>query len=98
MNSKSRISSQKHNQGITNIEDEIIRGMFKNYDKGMSTITDELFKMRKPANCDNEVFCGWFKVRIYVGNRCMGVYKFDCTEYDVPMFMGPEDMHVTKIG
>ena len=96
---KSRINKQKHSNGISNIEDDIIRGWFKNYDRGMSTIVDEEFKMRKPANCDNEVFCGWFIVRIYVGNNLVGRYKFDCTSFDVPYFTedGNEQTKVTKL-
>ena len=95
--SKLYLNNQKKNQGISNFEDEIIRGTFKKYDKGMSTIIDGDFKTRKPSNCDCEIFCGWFVARIYVGNNCVGKYKFDCTEYDVPFFKGPEEIHVTKL-
>ena len=97
---KSRFSRQNRNQGITSIEDDVIRGTFKNYDKNMSTITEEEFKMCKPTNCDSEVFCGWFKVRIYVAGKLMGHYKFDCTSFNVPYFTedGNEQTKVTKIG
>lgn len=94
---KSKYSSPIRNLGITNIEDDIIRGSFKNYNKSMSTIVEENFKMSKPSNCNGEVFCGWFTARIYVGNQLLGRYKFDCTEYDVPRFIGNEDIHVTKL-
>ena len=97
---KSRKQHESHNKGISNIEDDIIRGTFKKYDRGMSSIIDEQFKMRKPANCDCEVFCGWFTARIYVGNHMVGRYKFDCTSFDVPYFTadGNEQTRVTKIG
>ena len=97
---KSRFNQQRNNQGISNIEDDIIRGTFPKYDKGMSSIVDEQFKMCKPSNCDSEVFCGWFVARIYVGNHLVGRYKFDCTSFDVPYFTvdGNEHTQVTKIG
>jgi hypothetical protein len=55
--------------------------------------------MRKPLNCNQEVFCGWFTARIYVGNQLVGRYKFDCTSFDVPYFTedGNEQTKVTKI-
>lgn len=93
----SKRQQEKRNQGISNIEDDIIRGSFKNYDRGMSNIMDEHFKMRHPSNCESEVFCGWFIARIYVKNKLVGRYKFDCTEYDVPFFMGYENIHITKL-
>lgn len=99
MSTKSKFNCPIHNQGISNIEDEIIRGTFKKYDRGMSSIVSEQFKMRKPLNCDTEVFCGWFIARVYVGNRLVGRYKFDCTSFDVPYFTedGNEQTRVTKI-
>ena len=97
---KSRVNHKKVNQGITNIEDDIIRGTFPKYDKGMSSIIEENYKTRKPLNCDCEVFCGWFTARIYVGNHMVGRYKFDCTSFDVPYFTadGNEQTKVAKIG
>lgn len=96
---KSRFARSIHNQGISNIEDDIIRGTFPKYDRGMSSIITEQFKMRKPMNCNQEIFCGWFTARIYVGNRLEGRYKFDCTSFDVPYFTedGNEQTKVTKI-
>lgn len=94
----SRKIHKNPNLGICNYEDEIIRGQFKNYNKSMSSIIDEHKKFSSPSNCDGSVFCGWFVARIYVGDRFVGKYKFDCTEYDTPRFVGYEDMHVTKVG
>lgn len=94
----SRQNHKNPNLGICNYEDEIIRGQFKNYDKGMSSILDEYKKFSHPTNCDGEVFCGWFVARIYIGNRIVGIYKFDCTEYDTCRFIGHEDIHITKVG
>ena len=87
------------NNSIGVIEDEIIRGKFRNYDKRMSSIVEENYKMRKPLNCDCEVFCGWFVARIYVKNKLIGKYKFDCSSFDVPYFTadGNETTRITKV-
>ena len=95
---KSRVIKRNGN-GISNVEDDIIRGTFPKYDRGMSSIIQEDYKTCKPSNCDCEVFCGWFIARIYVGNCLVGRYKFDCTSFNVPYFTedGNEQTKVTKL-
>lgn len=63
--------------------DEIIKSVqsFKHYNNVLSEIVSEDYKEIKGHGLEKPLFCGEFTAKIYIGQRIVGTYKFDCKHF-----------------
>lgn len=63
--------------------DEIIKSVatFKHYNNVLSEIVSEDYKEIKGHGLEKPLFCGEFTAKIYIGQRIVGTYNFDCKHF-----------------
>lgn len=79
--------------------DEVIRTVstFKNYNEVMSEVVSEDYRTVKIRGMEEPIFCGTFVAKIYIGQRIIGTYKFDCEHYRNIMTLDRLQPKLTKI-
>lgn len=68
---------------ITEHHDEIIRRVkaFRNYDRICSEIVSENDAVCNDRRLLKPIYCGVFTAKVYVNNRILGTYTFDCRHF-----------------
>jgi len=79
--------------------DDIIRSVssFKKYNNVLTDIIEESSVWRKPVGCIEQVFCGTFVAKVYVGQQIKGTYKFDCTDFNAKVIPDNARVRLTKV-
>ena len=52
---------------------------------------------RKPVGCIEQIFCGTFVAKVYVGQQIKGTYKFDCTDFNAKVIPDNARVRLTKV-
>ena len=68
---------------ILSHNDSIIRSVqsFKKYNHVLSEVVDETFCEVKSPYLEQPLFCGIFTAKIYIGQKIIGTYQFDCRHF-----------------
>ena len=63
--------------------DEVIRQVstFKRYNNVLTEIVSEDYREIKDKCLEKPLFCGTFIAKVFIGQKIIGTYKFDCTHY-----------------
>ncbi|MBQ2440807.1 MAG: hypothetical protein II502_01275 [Paludibacteraceae bacterium] len=79
--------------------DIVIRSInaFKKYNDVLTDIIEETSVWRKPVGCVEQIFCGTFVAKVYVGQQIKGTYKFDCTDFNAKRIPDNARVRLTKV-
>lgn len=63
--------------------DSVIRSVsaFKKYNNVLSEVVDETYCEVKSHLLEKPIFCGVFTAKIYIGQKIIGTYQFDCRHF-----------------
>ena len=79
--------------------DEVIRSIstFKHYNNELTEILTEKTFFRKPKGFVEKIFCGTFTAKVYIGQKIIGTYRFDCTDFDRDIIPDNARYRVSKV-
>lgn len=82
---------------VCKYNDDFIRTFFKRYNNEMTDVVSETTKWNKPKGFVEKIFCGVFVAKVYVGQRIMGTYRFDCSEFAERIISDNARVRLTKV-
>lgn len=67
---------EPHNDNIIRMVDT-----FKRYNPDLTEILEDNNLFNTIKGVEGKVYCGTFTARIYMRERCVGTYQFDCSHW-----------------